>query len=56
MLKIKEMEKLFNKVINLVDIKGKRWEESCIEVGVNVDEVDMFLKYMKVWMEEVGVK
>ena len=48
--------KLFNKVLNLVDVEGKGWRESCIEVGVKGDEVEVFLKGMKVWMGEIGVK
>ena len=48
--------KLFNKVLNLVDVEGKGWRESCIEVGVRGDEVEVFLKDMKVWMGEMGVK
>ena len=46
--------KLFNKVLDLVDVEGKGWRESCIEVGV--EGVDVFLKDMKVWMGEMGVK
>ena len=47
--------KLFNKVLNLVDVEGKGWKESCIEVGgVCVDGVEVFLKGMRVWMKESG--
>ena len=48
--------KLFNKVLNLVDVEGKSWEESCVEVGISAFDVEVFLKEMKVWMREVGVK
>ena len=48
--------KLFNKVLDLVDVEGKGWRESCIEVGVCVEGGDVFLKDMKVWMGEMGVK
>jgi hypothetical protein len=46
--------KLFNKVLNLVDVEGKGWKESCIEVGVCMDGVEVFLKGMRVWMKESG--
>jgi len=54
---MKENEvKLFNRVLDLVDIEGKTWDDSCVEVGVTPFDVEAFIGRMKVWMKAEGLK
>ena len=47
---------LFNKVLDLVDIEGKTWDDSCIEVGVTAFDVEAFQTRLKAWMKGEGLK
>jgi hypothetical protein len=45
----------YNRVLDLVDKKGRGWKESSVTSGVEEDHVDQFLKDMQKWMDDNNI-
>ena len=45
----------YNRVLDLVDKKGRGWKESSVSSGVEEDHVDQFLKDMQKWMDDNNI-